>query len=99
MSLFCESYGGKYCPAVANAIVKNNQQNPAVLLNLQSIGIGDGWTDPYAQYPGYYEFAKAKGLINSLEQVCVCVCVYVGEQRLQRLFRFRIRLIDTVMSQ
>jgi len=69
MSLFCESYGGKYCPAVANAIVKSNQNSPAVYLNLNSIGIGDGWTDPYNQYNGYYEFAKAKGLISSVELV------------------------------
>jgi carboxypeptidase C (cathepsin A) len=38
-----------------------------VYLNLKSIGIGDGWTNPLNQYPGYYEFAVEKKFVSAAE--------------------------------
>lgn len=69
MSIFAESYGGHYCPAIANKIVTMNAQHPAIPINLKNIGIGNGWVDPLKQYPGYYEFAKTKGFIGAGEEI------------------------------
>ncbi|KAI9193669.1 Alpha/Beta hydrolase protein [Polychytrium aggregatum] len=54
-----ESYGGHYVPAVARAIVDNNANATAnatsglLPINLVSIAIGNGITDPLNQYSSY----------------------------------------------
>eukprot|EP01094_Clydonella_sp_ATCC50884_P009821 TRINITY_DN1935_c0_g1_i2.p1 TRINITY_DN1935_c0_g1~~TRINITY_DN1935_c0_g1_i2.p1 ORF type:complete len:463 (-),score=134.54 TRINITY_DN1935_c0_g1_i2:287-1648(-) len=64
--IFCESYGGKYCPAVASGIHQANQKLPsgAVHIPIQAVGIGNGLTDPITQYGQYTNFAYAHGLIS-----------------------------------
>ncbi|KPI82482.1 serine carboxypeptidase (CBP1) putativeserine peptidase Clan SC Family S10, partial [Leptomonas seymouri] len=52
-----ESYGGHYVPAVAHRVLIGNQRGDGPVINLKGIGIGNGWTDPYTQYPSYAEFA------------------------------------------
>ncbi|KAF9034389.1 serine carboxypeptidase [Panaeolus papilionaceus] len=62
MAIWTESYGGHYGPTFAAHILR---QNLAILegkikgipLNLQVLGIGDGLTDPLAQYPGYLSYS------------------------------------------
>eukprot|EP00123_Amoebidium_parasiticum_P013289 comp21878_c1_seq1/m.31307 comp21878_c1_seq1/g.31307 ORF comp21878_c1_seq1/g.31307 comp21878_c1_seq1/m.31307 type:complete len:371 (-) comp21878_c1_seq1:413-1525(-) len=51
--VFGESYGGHYVPAVAAKILRENLKNPALQINLQGIGVGNGLTEPLVQY-GYY---------------------------------------------
>jgi cathepsin A (carboxypeptidase C) len=43
-----ESYAGHYIPAIAAHLVKNVTDLP---LKLKGIAIGNGWVDPYNQYP------------------------------------------------
>lgn len=64
--IFCESYGGKYCPAVAAEINNMNKKLPggAVSIPIQAVGIGNGLTDPAAQYSQYTNYAYAHGLIG-----------------------------------
>jgi len=57
-----ESYAGHYIPAIADFIV----QNPDEDINLQGVAIGNGWVDPYDQYPAYAEFAHENKLINDI---------------------------------
>lgn len=57
-----ESYAGHYIPAISAYIKKQN--NPD--LNLTGFAIGNGWTDPYLQYPAYNVFAEENNLIGSL---------------------------------
>lgn len=45
-----ESYAGHYIPAMANEIVLKHEND----LNLTSIMIGNGITDPMLQYPSYF---------------------------------------------
>ncbi|KAI9304523.1 Alpha/Beta hydrolase protein [Cunninghamella echinulata] len=52
-----ESYGGHYIPAFANYILEQNlkaKHTKNHVINLKSIGIGNGWTDPLIQSQ-YYE--------------------------------------------
>lgn len=55
--LFCESYGGHYCPSSAYAIYEgnNNLQPGDIKLNLAGVGIGNGLTSPTIQYQYYAE--------------------------------------------
>lgn len=58
-----ESYAGHYIPALAYHFVK--EIPPGSLgLNFKGIAIGNGWVDPYVQYPQYAEFAHQNGLID-----------------------------------
>ena len=56
-----ESYAGHYIPAIADFVVKHPDEN----IILKGVAIGNGWVDPYAQYPAYVEFAKLNNLISS----------------------------------
>mmetsp|Transcript_20310 Transcript_20310/g.17356 ORF Transcript_20310/g.17356 Transcript_20310/m.17356 type:complete len:228 (-) Transcript_20310:15-698(-) len=72
--VFGESYGGKYVPELAVDIRERHSW-----INLQGVGVGDGWVDPPTQQMTYKEFAFQHGLINSpdtkdverLEQECL----------------------------
>lgn len=33
-------------------------------MNLKGIAIGNGWTDPYDQYPGYATFSRENKLVS-----------------------------------
>jgi len=56
-----ESYAGHYVPAIAYYL-----ENTAtdVKLNLKGIAIGNGLTDPFAQYPAYAPFSYENNLIS-----------------------------------
>ncbi|KAI0762022.1 serine carboxypeptidase [Trametes elegans] len=63
-SLWTESYGGHYGPALSTYIL---DQNAAIAngslsdlpINLKVLAIGDGLTDAYSQFPGYVTYAKS----------------------------------------
>ncbi|KAI0757297.1 serine carboxypeptidase [Daedaleopsis nitida] len=63
-ALWTESYGGHYGPTIAAHIL---QQNAGIAngtvdgtkIHLKTLGIGNGLTDPLAQYPGYLEYATS----------------------------------------
>jgi len=59
-----ESFGGHYVPSVADRIVKGNQNQEGIPINLVAIGIGNGWVDPEVQYGSYGPFAYANNLID-----------------------------------
>lgn len=56
-----ESYAGHYIPAIATAITEGNGKvlsgNGLVTINLKSIAIGNGLTDPLVQYKYYPDMA------------------------------------------
>lgn len=56
-----ESYAGHYIPAIASYIVNHPYED----LKLQGIAIGNGWVDPYHQYPAYANFAYENKLISA----------------------------------
>ena len=56
-----ESYAGHYVPAIAYYLLSNDT---GVNLNLKAIGIGNGLTDPYEQYPQYAKFSYENNLID-----------------------------------
>ncbi|CAO3613987.1 unnamed protein product [Cunninghamella echinulata] len=58
-----ESYGGHYEPALAVEIIKNNkfaEQHDRLRINLESVAIGNGWTDPLIQFKYYKDFGCAE---------------------------------------
>jgi cathepsin A (carboxypeptidase C) len=58
-----ESYAGHYIPAIGDFIIHQNDED----IILKGIAIGNGWVDPYQQYPAYVEFAYENKLIGSLQ--------------------------------
>lgn len=57
-----ESYAGHYIPAIAYYFTKNVTN---LGLNFKGIAIGNGWVDPYIQYPAYAEFAYENNLVST----------------------------------
>ncbi|KAF7308955.1 Carboxypeptidase [Mycena kentingensis (nom. inval.)] len=62
LAIWTESYGGHYGPAFAAHFLAQNAaidagQASGVKLNLKTLGIGNGLTDPLSQYPGYMTYA------------------------------------------
>jgi len=60
--IIAESYGGHYAPSIAYKII--NTPGSSSFLNLQSVSIGNGMTDPIHQYAGYGPFALGRGIID-----------------------------------
>ena len=66
-----ESYAGKYIPALATAIVADDDeadtqtlQQPPIKINLRGIALGNALTDPLHQVPAYADYAQQRGLAN-----------------------------------
>lgn len=57
-----ESYAGHYIPAITDFIVNHPDED----INIAGMAIGNGWVDPYDQYPAYAEFSKENNLISSI---------------------------------
>jgi cathepsin A (carboxypeptidase C) len=75
-----ESYAGHYIPALAYHFVK--EIPPGSLgLNFKGIAIGNGWVDPYIQYPQYAEFAYENSLVT-FEQYLELKTSFVECQRM-----------------
>ena len=55
-----ESYAGHYIPNIARHL----QLNYDPWINLQGVAIGNGWVDPFYQYPAYPRFAAEHNLIS-----------------------------------
>ncbi|RIB27589.1 carboxypeptidase S1, CPD-S1 [Gigaspora rosea] len=69
--LFGESYAGHYIPPLAimilsgsNVTSSNLQSSKKPLMNLKSIGIGDGWIDPMIQYFSLMDYSKKNSLVS-----------------------------------
>jgi carboxypeptidase C (cathepsin A) len=63
-----ESYAGHYVPAISNRIMQGNQNKDGPFnVPLIGLGIGNGWVNPAAQYPGYPSWALQNDLINEAE--------------------------------
>eukprot|EP00922_Rhytidocystis_sp_ex-Travisia-forbesii_P055796 GHVS01082616.1.p1 GENE.GHVS01082616.1~~GHVS01082616.1.p1 ORF type:complete len:501 (+),score=69.09 GHVS01082616.1:196-1698(+) len=56
-----ESYAGHYIPALAHYL---KFERSVANLNLQGLAIGNGWVDPYLQYPPTADFARDNGLLD-----------------------------------
>ncbi|KAJ7655896.1 Alpha/Beta hydrolase protein [Mycena rosella] len=64
LAIWTESYGGHYGPTFAAYFRTQNAAISAetiegLHLNLMTLGIGDGLTDPISQYPGYFTYAAS----------------------------------------
>jgi len=60
--IFGESYAGKYVPYLADTILTNNV-NARQKINLQGIGIGDGYVNPYYIVGSWAPYLYRHGLI------------------------------------
>ncbi|KAI0341285.1 serine carboxypeptidase [Trametopsis cervina] len=63
-AIWTESYGGHYGPTFADYILTQNTAIAAgkltgTTVNLKTLGVGDGLTDPLSQYPGYISYAAS----------------------------------------
>jgi len=64
--IFGESYAGKYVPWLTTTVITNNKIAPNKI-NLQGIGVGDGWVSPYYQAGSYAPFLYANNRIDYVE--------------------------------
>ena len=55
-----ESYAGHYIPAISAYLANSDNKD----INLKGSAIGNGWVDPYQQYPEYNKFSYENGLIK-----------------------------------
>jgi len=73
-----ESYAGHYVPAIGYRIQTGNKNKEGLHINLKGLAIGNGWVDPYQQYPAYADFAYNNGIISRPEwladQVAMKAC-------------------------
>ena len=60
-----ESYAGHYIPAISAYIYSQNNTD----VNLAGLAIGNGWVDPYLQYPQYNTFALENDLIGKTQSI------------------------------
>ncbi|KAI8838025.1 Alpha/Beta hydrolase protein [Chytriomyces cf. hyalinus JEL632] len=65
LHIFGESYAGHYIPAIGRKIYRENlaapQKNPnRIHVNLESLGIGNGWVRPLIQFDYFAEFLVDK---------------------------------------
>jgi len=68
--IFGESYAGHYIPPIGARIHEYNIEalkNGKKVLNLNGIGIGNGLTDPLAQYPYYPEMGKNANILSDYQ--------------------------------
>jgi cathepsin A (carboxypeptidase C) len=56
-----ESYAGHYIPAISYELYSKGQD---LALSFKGAAIGNGWVDPYHQYPMYAKFALENHLID-----------------------------------
>jgi vitellogenic carboxypeptidase-like protein len=54
---------GKYVPAITHRIHTENQNSPAVKINLKGMAIGDGWSDPVNML-NYGDYLYNVGLLD-----------------------------------
>jgi carboxypeptidase C (cathepsin A) len=66
--VFGESYAGKYAPAIAQKIKKEEVENKGFLTGLKGVAIGDGFTHPYHILTQVGEYAYNLGLIDHQER-------------------------------
>ncbi|KAJ7779425.1 serine carboxypeptidase [Mycena maculata] len=69
LAIWTESYGGHFGPTFAAYFLSQNAAIAAgaatgVNLNLKTLGIGNGLTDPISQYPGYISYANANPYVK-----------------------------------
>ena len=67
MYIFAESFGGHYGPASAFTVLQNNAAGVQPLVNLQGVGIGNGFVAPYEMSQGYADIIFNAGLISPPE--------------------------------
>jgi len=91
--LAAESYGGHYAPHIASVIHKKNRQLALISapsqpkINLASVIIGNGLTDPYAQFGSIPDYA-CKGPYPIFEEDSFqCSALYTKSSTCERLIR------------
>lgn len=63
--IFGLSYGGKMAPLVAETLILVAEKDKSRYINLQGVGIGNGWTDPLSVVRSYSFHYHARGYIDA----------------------------------
>lgn len=63
--IFGVSYGGKMAPLVAETLLLVAEKDKARAVNMQGVGIGNGWTDPLSVVRSYSFHFHARGYTDS----------------------------------
>ncbi|XP_030744982.1 venom serine carboxypeptidase-like isoform X2 [Sitophilus oryzae] len=92
-----ESYAGKYIPAVAYTIYKNNP-NAKLKINLKGLAIGNGFCDPINQLE-YGEYLYQLGLYDDITRDQVKTLEQQGIKLIQnKQYEEAARFFDTLMD-
>lgn len=83
-----ESYAGHYIPYIGEYL--SRPEFKAKHVNLKGVAIGNGWVDPYNQYPGYSSFSYNNKLINELGKIFLDV----GVKFCQVLIKLNIPIVN-----
>ncbi|KAK8845643.1 hypothetical protein IAR55_006359 [Kwoniella newhampshirensis] len=75
-----ESYGGRYLPLFASAVLDGNMYAEArnvTPVNLQSVMIGNGWTDTVTMMEGHVEQqCSSESGVKAIQSIGTCVALY-----------------------
>lgn len=63
--IFGISYGGKMAPLVAETLMLVAEKDPNRYVNMQGVGIGNGWVDPISVANSYSDHYAARGWIDA----------------------------------
>lgn len=78
-----ESYAGHYIPVFASEILSHKKRN----INLKSVAIGNGLTDPYTQYEYYRPMACGEGPWPAVLDQTTCQAMDASLPRCQSLIQ------------
>ncbi|KZS92410.1 serine carboxypeptidase [Sistotremastrum niveocremeum HHB9708] len=86
-----ESYAGRYLPVYAGAIYDHNKRLEASgvepIINLQSVMIGNGYTDLATMIPSYYDVLCTPASVDPPFDIGACIKIKTALPRCQKWFK------------
>ncbi|KAF8322592.1 serine carboxypeptidase [Clavulina sp. PMI_390] len=85
-----ESYGGRYIPVFASAIVDSNARAKAenrTAINLKSVLIGNGMTDTATMFPAYHDMLCTQASVEPPLDIASCVAMKTALPRCEKWYK------------
>jgi len=98
-----ESYAGKYNPAIATEIMKQNRAGKNPRINLKGVAIGDGWINPQLQTLGQIDYAFAMGFVDSKQRSLLMdtynqFCKALSEKNMIKAYELGTQVTENILK-